>query len=477
MMAESLNLTAALPEIFISVMACIILIYSLYDKSCRAQLVPFVLSVGTLLLAGLLAVGQFGQFETAFGDAYVLDKVSSSAKAFVAFIGAAVFAYSARYNEAHGYFKVEFYILGLFAIVGMMLMASSAHFLTLYVGLELLSLSLYAMVAFFRDEQGATEAAMKYFVLGALASAILLYAVSLFYGLTGSLVFADVARTLAEMPHDNLGLQLAIVLIIVGLAFKLGLVPFHMWVPDVYQGSPTSTTAFLAAAPKIAAFVMVYRVIGETVQAQWINWQLVLLILAVLSISVGNVIAIAQTNLKRMLAYSTVSHMGFFLLGVASNSGAGFAASYFYMMIYAVMSLAAFGFILLFADKDKPFDQLDDIKGIAQTQPWVGLLLLVLMFSMAGVPPFAGFFAKFSVLQTLVAAGFQWVAVIAVLFAVVGAYYYLRVIKLAYFDAPEGDHEIRSAKPVRVLFAVNVLALLLVLPWIGEVISLTKSMF
>lgn len=478
MMMPMLNIVTALPELLISGMACLILMFRLFDKTSCPNLNAFALSVLTLLLAGILALaGQPEQAELAFNGVFVADPMAALVKAFIAFITLAVFIYGARYNSQHGYFKTEFYVLGLFGAVGMMVMASAAHLLTLYVGLELFSLSLYAMVAFFRDSRVASEAAIKYFILGGLASAILLYAMSLLYGLTGSLEIAKIADGLGRLESGNLGLTLAIVLVVVGLAFKLGAVPFHMWVPDVYQGSPTSVTAYLAAAPKIAAFAMVIRLLADTLQLEHQQWQGMLVILALLSVAAGNVIAIAQTNIKRMLAYSTISHMGFFLFGILSGTAEGYGAALFYVLIYAVMSAGAFGLILLLSDKDFESEQISDFRGLSQRSPMLAFLMLMLMFSMAGVPPFAGFFAKMSVIMSLVQADLVWVAVIAVLLAVVGAFYYLRIVKTMYFDEPEADAALAKNHPgVTALLMINVFSLLLILPWIGHMIDMTQRM-
>ena len=476
MMLEMLNVMLALPEMLIAGMACLVLIFRLFDKSSCPNFNSFALSVATLIVAGIVAVAADPMHaQLAFNGAFVSDPMSAVCKGLVAFISAAVFIYGARYNADHGYFKTEFYVLGLFGVVGMMVMSSAAQLLTLYVGLELFSLSLYAMVAFFRDSRNASEAAIKYFILGGLASAILLYAMSLLYGLTGSIQISEIAEKLPLLEPGNIGVTLAIVLVVVGLAFKLGAVPFHMWVPDVYQGSPTSVTAYLAAAPKIAAFAMVIRLLVDTLGSEVQQWQGMLIILALLSVSVGNIIAIAQSNIKRMLAYSTISHMGFFLFGILSGTAEGYGASLFYVLVYAVMSVGVFGLILLLSDKQMEIENISDFQGLSQRSPMMAGLMLMLMFSMAGIPPFAGFFAKMSVILSLVQAELVWVAVMAVLLAVIGAYYYLRVVKTMYFD------EQLSAAPiaenhwaVKALLLINVLVLVLILPWIGRMIDMTQ---
>ena len=356
-----------------------------------------------------------------------------------------------------------------------MVMASANHLLTLYLGLELMSLCLYSMIAFFRDDKLAVESAMKYFVLGALASSILLYGMSLLYGLTGSLDLAVIRSTLSGLDQNNMALALAVVFVVVALAFKIGAVPFHMWVPDVYHGSPTSTTAFIGAAPKIAAFALFMRLLVGGLEDLHSMWQDMLIILALLSVATGNIIAIAQDNLKRMLAYSTISHMGFFLFGILSGTAAGYSASLFYILVYATMSCGAFGVILYLSGKDFESDKLSDLKGLSKRSPWIALLLLILMFSMAGVPPTAGFFAKLSVIQALLNAGLVWVAIAAVVLAVIGAYYYLRIIKLVYFDAPENEALITSQADTKLVLMFNVFIVVAILPWIGALITLCNQ--
>jgi NADH-quinone oxidoreductase subunit N len=356
----------------------------------------------------------------------------------------------------------EFYALVLFALVGMMVMVSGQSMLTLYVGLELLSLSLYALVALDRDNARATEAAMKYFVLGALASGMLLYGMSMIYGMTGSLNLAEIHTALTSAPNIHAVLILGLVFIVSGLAFKLGAVPFQMWVPDVYEGSPTAITMLISSIPKLAAFAFVIRFLVQGLQSLAVDWQQMLMVMAVLSIIIGNITAIAQTNIKRMLAYSTISHVGFILLGLMSVSMNGFISAMFYMASYVIMTLAGFGMILLLSRQGFEAEQLDDLKGLNQRSPWHAFLMLIVMFSMAGIPPTLGFYAKFTVLQAAVQAGFVWIVVFAVLMAVVGAFYYLRVIKLMYFDEPTDHHPIVAPLDMRIALGVNAIGLLVI---------------
>lgn len=476
MTSQTLQTALAIPEIFLASMACVILLAGLYIGRGRANDVCFWLSTGTLLVtAGLIASDFSLASATAFNELFVDDPMADLLKIGICILSAVVFIYSRHYNMARNLFQSEYYVLGLFAVCGMLVMTSANHLLVVYLGLELMSLCLYAMIALYRDDRLAVESAMKYFVLGALASSILLYGMSLLYGLTGSLSLPEIYLATSTLDQENLGLVLAVVLIVVSLAFKLGAVPFHMWVPDVYQGAPTSTTAFIGAAPKIAAFAMIMRLLIGGLEELHEIWQQMLIILALLSVAAGNIIAIAQDNLKRMLAYSTISHMGFFLFGILTADAVGYSASLFYVLVYATMSCAAFGLVLALSDKGFESDRLDDLKGLSKRNPWAGLLLLIVMFSMAGIPPTAGFFAKLSVIQSLINAELIWVAVLAVLLAVVGAYYYLRIIKLAYFDEPETSREISPPLDIRVVITVNVLAIVLILPWIDSLLALCNE--
>jgi NADH-quinone oxidoreductase subunit N len=330
----------------------------------------------------------------------------------------------------------------------------------MYIGLELMSLSLYAMVALQRDSAVATEAAMKYFILGALASGLLLYGMSMLYGATGTLDVVAVSEAIKQgVSNPNL-LVFGLVFVVAGLAFKLGAVPFHMWVPDVYQGAPTPVVMLIGSAPKLAAFAFMMRILADGMQPLMMHWSGMLTILAVLSMAVGNISAIAQINFKRMLAYSSIAHMGFFLLGVLSGGVDGYGSAMFYIVVYALMSLGAFGMITLLSHEGYEADKLDAFKGLNQRSPWLAFMMLLLMFSMAGVPPTVGFYAKFSVLEAIVNTGHIELAVIAVLFSLIGAFYYLRIVKLMYFDAPESHEPIRLQADCSMLISFNGLAVL-----------------
>ncbi len=448
-------------EIFLLIMACVILIADLLIKQ-YSRMVTFSLVLFTLLGCLLITVGTHASGVTyAFGNMYVDDLMSDVLKLLTYIAVAMMLVYSRQYLAVRGLFSGEFMVLALFAMLGMMVMISANHFLTLYLGLELLSLSLYAMVALQRDSAIATEAAMKYFILGALASGLLLYGMSMLYGATGSLELEAVSGAILSGEANQTLLVFGLAFVVSGLAFKLGVVPFHMWVPDVYHGAPTAMTMLIGSAPKLAAFAFVSRILVEGLQPLVQHWSGMLAILAVASMAIGNITAIAQTNLKRMLAYSTIAHMGFMLLGLLSGGIEGYGSAMFYAVIYVLMSLGAFGMIMLLSREGFEADTLGDFKGLNQRSPWLAFLMLLLMFSMAGVPPTVGFYAKFSVLNAVVQAGHIGLAVAAVLFSLIGAFYYLRIVKLMYFDTPESHSPIIFGQDTVLLISINGLGVLL----------------
>ena len=467
---------AVAPEIYVATLACVILVIDLYVRSVRPCAAAYPLTIATLVSAGLLCLdGLFEPTQTVLNGLVMRDSVSALLKSGTCFGTAAVLFYARDYAAARGLWRGEYLVLALFGVVGMMAMIGAAHLLTLYVGIELLALCLYGMIAMERDSVRAAEAAMKYFILGALASGVLLYGMSLLYGLTGSLSLQAVSGATGTLEVSSLPLMLAISMLVVGLLFKLGAVPFHMWVPDVYDGSATSTTLYLSAVPKLAAFAILLRLLSTGLEG-WIEiWQDMLLVAALLSIALGNVVAIAQSNIKRMLAYSTISNMGFLLLGFFAGTHAGYAAAMLYAVIYMVTTLAAFSVILALSRSGFESDSLDDFRGLNKRNPWLALLMLIVMFSLAGIPPTAGFFAKLMVLQAALEAGFVAVVVAAVILAVVGAFYYLRIVKLMYFDdAEEGVLTISAhgyRRSMKWVLTVNAIGLVAVTPWIGEVID------
>jgi NADH-quinone oxidoreductase subunit N len=452
----------AYPELFLLVMACAILIIDLFISDDNRI---FTYGLTQFTLAGCAVLTFFtGNAEPVytFSGMFVDDLMADALKLLTCLAVITILIYARAYTAARGMFRGEFFALALFATLGMMVMISANHLLTLYLGLELLSLSLYAMVALQRDSVQATEAAMKYFVLGALASGMLLYGMSMLYGATGTLEITALAQISAEGVRTQAVLVFGLVFIVAGLGFKLGAVPFHMWVPDVYHGAPTAVTLFIGSAPKFAAFAIVMRLLAQALGAESLvdEWRQMLLIMAVLSMAVGNLTAIMQTNLKRMLAYSAISHMGFLLLGVLSGTIDGYGASMFYVVVYVLTTLGSFGVILLLTRDGFEAENLDDYKGLNQRSPWYAFLMLLLMFSMAGIPPTVGFYAKLSVLQAVVQMGLWWVAVIAVTFSLIGAFYYLRIVKLMYFDAPQDDAPVQASGDVRAVLSVNGLAMI-----------------
>lgn len=460
MIAAMPNLQPVLPEIFVLAMACVILLVDLGTKQNR--FIAYALTQMTLLFAAWLTLGSFhGLVEFTFSHMFVADAMSDTLKLMTYVAVSVTLVYGRSYSGLRGLYRGEFFVLALLAMLGMMVMISANHFLVLYLGLELMSLSLYAMVAMRRDSPQATEAAMKYFILGALASGLLLYGMSLVYGATGSLFNNEVALAVMQGVESKALLSMGLVFIVAGVAFKLGAAPFHMWIPDVYHGAPTAVTLFLGTAPKLAAFAFVMRLLIEGLQGLVADWQGMLVVLAVVSMLVGNLTAIAQTNLKRMLAYSTISHMGFMLLGVLSGALSGYGASMFYVVTYVLMTLGAFGMILLLSRRGFEAEHLNDFKGLNQRSPWHAFLMLLVMFSLAGVPPTVGFYAKLAVLQAALQAGFVGLVVVAVLLSVVGAFYYLRVVKLMYFDEPVDTAPIKAEADMQLLLSANGIGVLL----------------
>ena len=432
-----LIIAPARAEIALLIFACAILLGDLFVPQ-RRRIVTHFAAVGALLVCAYLAAFGGDAPGDALGGFFAVSPLSDALRAAAFLTVAASLAYSRGYLESRGMFRGEFYALALFAALGMAVMIAADHFLVLYLGLELLSLCLYAMIALPRDDARATESAMKYFVLGALSSGLLLYGVSMIYGATGALGFGDVAAKIAAGDYaDKTVLVFGLVFLIAGIAFKIGAAPFHMWLPDVYHGAPAAMTLFVGAAPKIAAFALALRILASALPDLAPDWRLMLAVLAIASLAIGNITAIAQTNFKRMLAYSAIAHSGFLLLGFIPATADGYAGAMFYILIYALSALGGFGMITLLSRRsERDLDRLDDLRGLAGRGGFCALLMLILMFSMAGVPPAAGFYAKLAVLQALIAADFVWLAVVAVLLSVVGAFYYLRVIKLMFFDKP-----------------------------------------
>ena len=527
MTIANLNIAWLLPEILLLTMACVILVIDAFLPKQLRNL-TYHLTQGTLLGTALLIIAtSTTQPILAMNDMVIIDAMSTVLKLFIVLIVFFTFIYSREYLKERNMLKGEYFVLGLFATLGMLIMVSAHNLLMIFLGLELLSLSLYTMIAMNRESKVATEAAMKYFVLGALASGMLLYGMSMLYGITATLDITKLSQNITEIANDHTTItavnklisetedvELAIkniekhvvgitnspiaikiaevidvnieteamviikpiltansqsyiilvfglVFIVIGVAFKLGAVPFHSWIPDVYHGSQTSMTLFIASAPKIAAFAMVMRLLVDGMQTLHTDWQGMLILLSILSIIVGNVIAIAQQNIKRMLAYSTIAHVGYLLLGIIAANADGYAASMFYVVVYSIMTLGAFGMVILLSRNGFEAENISDFKGLNERNPWYAMIMLIIMLSMAGVPPMVGFWAKWAVLAQVINAGFIWLAVLAVLFAVIGAFYYLRIIKFMYFDKPTDLTPIEASTDIRVALSANALTVLL----------------
>jgi NADH-quinone oxidoreductase subunit N len=462
------NYAAALPEIVLGAAACVILIVDLYVADSRRQISYWLTQLTLLVVAYLtLASPDFTPLR-ALGGMFVTDKLADVLKLFAYISVSMTLFYSRSYLAARGLFRGETFVLMLTALLGMMVMISANSFVTLYLGLELMSLSLYAMIGLQRDSGRAVEAAMKYFVLGALASGLLLYGMSMLYGATGTLDIGGVADAIVAGRASGVILVFGLVFVVSAIAFKLGAVPYHMWVPDVYDGAPTAVTLLIGSAPKLAAFAFAMRLLVGALSALAVDWQGMLIVLSLLSMVLGNVIAISQTSIKRMLAYSTIANMGFMLMGFLAVTGDGsrttldgYSAAMFYTVTYVLTTLVGFGTILLLSREGFEADRLDDFRGLNQRSPWYAFMMLLAMFSLAGVPPTVGFYAKFSVIAAAVDIGLIWLAVIAVLASLVGAFYYLRVVKLMYFDDPTDTAPIEARGDARVLLSINGLALLL----------------
>jgi NADH-quinone oxidoreductase subunit N len=455
----ALDFGFARPETFLLSATCLILLVDLF-VSDRNRQVTYLMSLATLALTAWLVADTPAGRHVAFHGMFVADGVSRLLKLATCGTVAAVFLYSRDYLIQRGLFRGEYFVLALFATLGIFVMTSAGSLLTLYLGIELLALSQYALVAFDRDSPVAAESAMKYFVLGAIASGLLLYGISIVYGISGTFDLAQLAGRLDARSTSNIGLLFGLAFLIAGVAFKFGAVPFHMWIPDVYHGAPTSVTLFLGAAPKFAYFALALRVLAEGLGSAVAAWQDMLVVLAVLSMAVGNLVAIAQTNLKRMLAYSTISNVGFILLGVLAGTPFGYRAALFYTIAYVVMALGSFAMIVLLSRKGFEADRIEDFRGLAQQNPWFAWMMLFLMVSTAGVPPFVGFFAKLYVIQAVLDVGLIWLAIAAVLFSVIGAFYYVRIVKVMFFDAPAAEGAVSAGAGLRVLLSLNALAVL-----------------
>src|SRR6202166_3149711 len=454
------GLLYACPEIFLGLAACAILMLDLLLNDAQRHWTGVLAVISVIITAILVSVQPLSVKIVALGGLFELDRMAQVLKVVTLLTVAVVLVYSTDYLRRRAILKGEYYVLGLFATLGAMVLTSAASLMTLYLGLELMSLCLYAMVAFDRESGVAAESAIKYFVLGSMASGTLLYGMSIVYGVTGSLELSAIAVAVQSGFADNVGLLFGIAFLIVGIGFKLGAVPFHMWIPDVYEGSPTCVTVFIGTASKLAAFALAMRLLPEALAGSQPDWSQMLVVLSVLSIAIGNVVAVAQSNLKRMLAYSTISHIGYILLGILAGTAQGYQAAMFYMISYVVVACGSFGMILLLARQGFEADKLVDFKGLNARSPWFAGMMAILMFSLAGLPPFIGFWAKLGVIQAVLGVHVIWLAVVAVLFSVVGAYFYLRVVKLMYFDDPSDATVIGGGMLMRTVWSANALLVL-----------------
>lgn len=469
-MQSSSSLAPVAPIIFLAIAIAAVNWIDLARGKARTSVAYPLSLLTTLVLAVWFAMNAAGgETHYAFANLVVIDPMANVLSAFCALGMLLTLVYTRTYLGERDMFAGEFYMLALFTLGGQIVMITGNNFLTLYLGLELLSLSSYALVALRRDSRVTSESAIKYFVLGALASGFLLYGMSMMYGATGSLNLGEVFRVVESGRVNTTMLAFGVVFIVAGVSFKLGAAPFHMWIPDIYQGSPTAVTLLIAAGPKVAAFALIMRLLVEGLLPLATDWQTMLVVLSIASLIIGNLTAIVQTNLKRMLAYSTISHMGFILLGmlsgVVANKADGaanaYSASMFYSITYMLTTLGTFGLILIRTRKGFEAETLDDLKGMSRRHPWFALLMLVMMFSMAGIPPTVGFYAKLAVLQAVVKSGMTWLAVLAVVFSLIGAFYYLRVVKLMYFDAPAGEEPLEASMGLRSVLSLNGLAVIL----------------
>ncbi len=451
------DLLYACPEMFLGLAACAILMLDLLLRDSQRRLTGVLAVISLLITAALAAMQPVSAKIVALGGLFELDKMAVVLKVVTLLTVAVVFVYSTDYLRRRAILKGEYYVLGLFATLGAMVLISAGSLITLYLGLELMSLCLYAMVAFDRESGIAAESAIKYFVLGSLASGTLLYGMSIIYGVTGSLELAAIASAVQNGLGDNIGLLFGIAFLIVGVGFKFGAVPFHMWIPDVYEGSPTCVTVFIGTASKLAAFALAMRLLPEALAGSQGDWSQMLVVLSVLSMAIGNLVAIAQSNIKRMLAYSTISHVGYVLLGILSGTLQGYQAAMFYMISYVIVAAGAFGMVLLLARQGFEADKIVDFRGLNARSPWFAGMMAILMFSLAGLPPFVGFWAKLGVIQAVLGVHYTWLAVVAVLFSVVGAYFYLRIVKLMYFDEPTETTIIGGSALMRTVLSLNAL--------------------
>jgi NADH-quinone oxidoreductase subunit N len=470
------NLIHLLPEMFLLTAGCIILLIDVFSKDLNRNL-TYRLTQLALLATAVICMMQFPSVQYHLYERhFILDPMAVIIKISVLFLAMLALLFARPYILPRRILRGEYYLLHLFAVLGMMVLVSGGSMLTLYLGLELLSLSLYALVAMQRHSYQAAEAAVKYFVMGAIASGFLLYGMSLVYGVTQEIHLTDIAAYIAN-NESSLTLRFGLVFMVVAIAFKFGAVPFQMWVPDVYDGAPTSTTAFLSSAPKVAAFGFAVRIFGYGFIGVAADWQSLLIILACLSMLVGNIVALVQSNLKRLLAYSAIAHIGYFLLGILTGTAEGFASSFFYILAYAIMSLGGFGCLIYLGKGMEDVKNIDQLKGLGRTNPWGGLLISVLFLSMAGLPPFVGFWAKLEVFLAVLNAGFVWLAIFAAVMSIIGLFYYLKVVKAIFFDEAEKEQKVVAVRGLRLGLGITSLSAVILGLFPAKLMELCEQAF
>jgi NADH-quinone oxidoreductase subunit N len=477
MLAQLLKFPAS-PEIFLLGMICIVLLLELFVKQ-KQGLVSYIAAQTSLVITWCLVFCLHSvPAQVLFNQHFTWDLVAYFIKLTVITLSIFVFVYARDAIKQKSVNFGEFYLLGLFSILGMLILTSANSLLSLYLGLELLSFPLYALVALKRQCTNSAEAAMKYFILGALASGLFLFGLSLIYGATHSLIISAISQTLLQGGQFSAMLSAGLVFIVAGIAFKLGAVPFQLWVPDVYQGAPTPVTLFIGAAPKVAGLAMAIRLLIDTLSSLHHQWQPLLAIIAICSFSLGNLVAIVQTNLKRMLAYSAIAHIGYTLLGLVAGSPFGYAMSLFYILIYALMAMGAFGLLIVVSQSGHEIEHISDLRGLNARSPWLAFLMLIIMFSMAGIPPTAGFFAKMGILQALIDVHQIWLATVAIIFAIIGSYYYIYVVKVMYFEDPEPTNQtLQPALDAYLALSINAILLLVLGLFPSQIIWLARAAF
>ena len=478
-MLEQLLKFPALPEVSLLGMICIVLLIELFVKQKQGSLVTYIAAQLSLVITFCLVFHAHSlPAQVIFNQHYVWDPVACVIKLALLILSVFAFVYARDFIKQKSINSGEFYLLGLFSILGMLILTSSNRLLSLYLGLELLSFPLYALVALQRGCGNSAEAAMKYFILGALASGLFLYGLSLLYGSTHALALPAIQQALLQGGQSPLILSIGLIFVVAGIAFKLGAAPFQLWVPDVYQGAPTAVTLFIGAAPKVAGLAMAIRLLIDALPSLHQHWQPLLAVIALASFGLGNLVAIVQSNLKRMLAYSAIAHIGYTLLGLVAGTAFGYAMSLFYVFVYALMALASFGVLIVVSQSGYEIERINDLRGLNARSPWLAFLMLIIMFSMAGIPPTVGFFAKMGILQALIAAHQIWLATLAIIFAIIGSYYYLNVVKVMYFEEPEPTlPALRITQDAYLALSINAILLLVLGLFPSQLIWLTRAAF